>query len=44
MVDRLFALWQAINPDSFIEPAAQTDPTFTYAVNTTEDGNSRTYH
>ncbi|KAF2234243.1 Di-copper centre-containing protein [Viridothelium virens] len=41
MVDRLFALWQVINPESFIEPAVQWQPTFTYAANTTEDGNSR---
>ncbi|KAL9079513.1 MAG: hypothetical protein Q9157_001625 [Trypethelium eluteriae] len=40
MVDRLFALWQVINPESFIEPAVQWQPTFTYAANTTEDGNS----
>ncbi|KAI9662511.1 MAG: hypothetical protein M1821_008678 [Bathelium mastoideum] len=40
MIDRLFAIWQVINPDSYIEPAAQWAPTFTYAINATEDGNS----
>ena len=43
MVDRLFAMWQVINPNSFIEPAAQLEGTFTYAAKTVEDGNSRKY-
>ena len=41
MIDRLFAMWQVMNPNSFIEPAAQMSPTFTYAINTIEDGDSR---
>lgn len=40
MVDRSFALWQAIHPDSYVEPLAAVGGTFTYAAGTVNDQNS----
>ena len=40
MVDRSFALWQAIHPDSYVEPLAAVGSTFTYAAGTVNDVNS----
>ena len=39
-VDRLFAIWQAIYPDSYVEPTIAQYETFTINVNDTEDENS----
>ena len=39
-VDRLFAIWQAIYPDSYVEPTQAQYETFTINVNDTEDENS----
>lgn len=30
MIDRLFAIWQALYPDSYVEPEAQTQSTYWY--------------
>jgi len=43
MIDRSFALWQAINNVSYVEPMATVDQTFTMPVGQVEDANSRTY-
>lgn len=40
MVDRSFALWQAIHPDSYVEPLAAVGSTFTYAAGTINNVNS----
>lgn len=41
MIDRCFALWQVLYPDSYVEPMAAVNPTFTFATGTIEDVNSR---
>lgn len=40
-VDRLFAIWQAIYPDSYTTPQADAEGTFTNAPDGTEDVNTR---
>lgn len=40
MVDRVFAMWQAINPDSYIGSMTAVDKTWTIAPGSTQDGNS----
>ncbi|KAL2358572.1 common central domain of tyrosinase-domain-containing protein [Cryomyces antarcticus] len=40
MIDRCFALWQALYPNSFIEPEAQVEGTFTYVPGTVKDDQS----
>ncbi|KAI9708383.1 MAG: hypothetical protein M1820_004087 [Bogoriella megaspora] len=40
-IDRLFAMWQVINPDTYLEPALQVYPTFAYNTSIIQDGNSR---
>ncbi|KAF2402444.1 Di-copper centre-containing protein [Trichodelitschia bisporula] len=37
MVDRCFAIWQALNPDSYVEPQAQNHGTFWYNQGTVMD-------
>ncbi|KAI9739853.1 MAG: hypothetical protein M1818_004909 [Claussenomyces sp. TS43310] len=37
MVDRAFAMWQVLNPDSFVTPQASAYGTFTTSVGATED-------
>ena len=39
-VDRLFAIWQALNPDSYVEPTKSAFSTFTTSPGDTEDTNS----
>lgn len=41
MVDRVFALWQTINPDSFVKPTAAFQDSFTIPQGTILDGNTR---
>jgi tyrosinase len=41
MVDRIFALWQALYPDSYVEPEAQTQSTYWYQVGDDLDGDTR---
>lgn len=41
MIDRCFALWQVLYPDSYVEPMAAVNPTFTYPKGSVEDVNSR---
>lgn len=41
MVDRLFAIWQALHPDSYVEPMVSNEQTFTTAVGQTLDGATR---
>ena len=36
-VDRLFAIWQVLYPDTYVEPEPSQDGTFTKAPGTTED-------
>lgn len=40
MVDRCFALWQALYPNSYVEPLAEPGSTYTYPAGTIEDVNS----
>lgn len=40
MIDRCFALWQALYPDSYVEPMAAIEQTFTIRVGDIEDENS----
>src|SRR6201996_471457 len=40
MIDRCFALWQALNPDSYVEPMAAIEQTFTIQVGDMLDENS----
>ncbi|THZ10344.1 Di-copper centre-containing protein [Aureobasidium pullulans] len=40
MVDRSFALWQAIHTDSYVEPLAAVGSTFAYPAGTINDVNS----
>jgi tyrosinase len=40
MVDRIFALWQGLYPDSYVEPARQWTPTFWYENGTVLDADS----
>lgn len=42
MLDRCFALWQALYPDSYVEPMKAVEQTFTVKVGDRKDGNSRT--
>ena len=30
MIDRLFAIWQALYPDSYVEPGAQAQSSYWY--------------
>lgn len=41
MVDRVFALWQTINPDSFVKPTAAFQDSFTIPQGTILDGSTR---
>jgi tyrosinase len=41
MVDRVFAIWQALHPDSYIEPMRAVEQTYTTAMHTLLDGESR---
>lgn len=41
MLDRCFALWQAIYPDSYVEPMQAIEQTFTIKVGDRKDENSR---
>lgn len=41
MVDRVFAIWQALHPDSYIEQMRAVEQTYTTAMNTLLDGDSR---
>lgn len=43
MIDRCFALWQAIYPDSYVEPMAAIEQTFTVKVGDMKDVNSGEY-
>ena len=40
MIDRCFALWQAIYPDSYVEPMAAIEQTFTIRVGDVKDETS----
>jgi tyrosinase len=40
MIDRCFALWQALYPDSYVEPMASIEQTYTIAVGQMEDNSS----
>lgn len=40
MVDRVFAIWQVLNPDSFVIPQTTVFGTYTIARDTTEDANT----
>lgn len=39
-VDRLVAIWQVLNPDSYVEPTLAQWGTFTLSANTTVDGDT----
>lgn len=41
MIDRIFALWQAVYPDSYVEPMAAIEQSFTVKVGDVMDVNSR---
>ena len=43
MIDRSYALWQAIYNDSYVEPMAALDPTFTVRAGTLLDVNTRKF-
>jgi tyrosinase len=40
MVDRCFALWQALYPDSYVEPQSQYQATYWYNQGSVQDANS----
>lgn len=40
-VDRLFAIWQAINPDSYVQPEPNLDGTFVEAPGTIDTVDTR---
>ncbi|KAJ9648776.1 hypothetical protein H2199_000689 [Coniosporium tulheliwenetii] len=40
MVDRTLAMWQALYPDSYVEPMRQTQPSWSYPVGTVLDASS----
>jgi tyrosinase len=40
MIDRAFALWQALYPDSYVEPQPQVQNSFWYNTGETLDGNT----
>jgi tyrosinase len=42
-IDRILALWEAINPDSYVEPMADTYGTFVIEAGTVEDANTPLY-
>jgi hypothetical protein len=41
-IDRIFAIWQALNNDSYISPMTNPYATFTTAPNTVADKDTRT--
>jgi hypothetical protein len=43
MIDRMFALWQAVYPDSYVEPQRQWTPSFWYENGTVMDADSGNY-
>jgi hypothetical protein len=40
MVDRLFSLWQELHPESYVESAPQSWPTFWHNQGDIKDSNS----
>jgi tyrosinase len=44
MVDRSFALWQALYPDSYVEPQKQRQSTYWYVTGSTQDVDTRKWH
>jgi len=42
MIDRSFALWQAINNDSYVEPMATLDQTYSFATGQVVNADSGT--
>lgn len=40
-LDRFWAIWQVLHPDSFVEPMAAYSDTFTYKEGSIQDANSR---
>jgi len=40
MVDRTFAIWQALYPNSYVEPEAQKQDTYWYTAGSVQDANS----
>jgi len=41
MIDRCFAIWQSLYPNSYVEPMAQNYATFTIPAGSVEDVSSR---
>jgi tyrosinase len=41
MVDRCFALWQALYPDSYVQPQQQSQGNYWYNQGSVQDVNSR---
>jgi tyrosinase len=41
MVDRVYAVWQALHPDSYVEPMMSVEQTYTTSVNSLLDGDTR---
>lgn len=41
MIDRCFAIWQSLYPNSYVEPMAQNYATFTIPAGSVEDASSR---
>lgn len=44
MLDRLFALWQTVHSNSYVEPAVSVAQSYAIGYGTKEDVNSRTSH
>jgi tyrosinase len=40
MIDRLFAIWQALYPNSYVEPEAQTQGSYWYNAGDVLDADS----
>ncbi len=43
MIDRCFALWQTLYPNSYVESMAAIEQTYTIPVGSIQDENSRRY-
>lgn len=43
MVDRVFAIWQVLNPGSWVEPMELYSATYAIPAGTTIDGDFRKY-
>jgi tyrosinase len=43
MIDRSFAIWQALYPDSYVEPQTQVQSSYWYGQGSVQDVNTRKF-